>query len=351
MSTPVDAGDGVEPGARCAGRGTAAEPLPSAGAAGASSSPRLVIRGESSPNVPPSNTHTTPHPYAAFTDYLTVTFPFKGEAAVSAFFVGLCQAIGIGLGNLAERKTGMLGFKRSYAFDSHGAMFAFGGQNGRALLSMPGEACAIVADWPAFVRFLRDDLGARITRWDGAVDELEGRRSVDAAVAWYMAGGFNAGGNRPDCRQEGNWLTTPDAKGRTFYVGRRKNGKLMRVYEKGKQLGDPHSSWVRFELELHNKDREIPFDVLLTPGRYVAGAYPCMAWVSDEAFRVRTIQNHKRIAYGAAVHWARVAMGQLVSAMEKVEGCPEDVLRKLRRPGTPPRLDLPEVPPGEGLRK
>lgn len=347
---PVSAGanGGIESGARSFGAGIAAEPLPSADAQRSNSSPRLVIRGESSTDVPPSNTH----PYAAITDYLTVTFPFPlREAGISPFFLGLCSAIGIGLGNLVERKTGMLGFKRSYAFDNHGAMFAFGGQNGRALLSLPGEACATVGDWHAFVDFLRGELDARITRWDGAVDDFTGSRTLDDAVAWYLAGGFNAGGNRPDCRQDGNWLTQPDSRGRTFYVGRRKNGKLMRVYEKGKQLGDPNSPWVRFELELHNKDREIPFDVLHRPGSFVAGSYPCMAWVSEEAFRVRTIQNQKRIAYGAAVHWARVAMGQLVNTMEQVEASPEEVLRKLRRPGTPARLDLPEVPDGEGLRR
>lgn len=46
----------------------------------------------------------------------------------------------------------------------------------------------------------------------------------------------------------------PDGRGRTFYVGRRENGKLLRVYEKGKQLGAENSPWVRIELELHNKD-------------------------------------------------------------------------------------------------
>jgi phage replication initiation protein len=331
-------------GARGIGDGCAALPRTGAEEPCASSSPRPVIRGESSTH-PPST-----HPYAAITDYLTATFPFpSGEAGISPFFVGLCQVIGIGLGNLVERRSGLLGFKRSYAFDRRGAMFAFGGQNGRAMLSLPGEACAIVPDWPSLVSFLRDELAGRITRWDGAVDDFHGTRNVDDAVRWYLADEFNAGGNRPACRQDGNWLT-PDTKGRTFYVGRRSNGKLMRVYEKGKQLGDPLSPWVRFELELHNKDREIPWDVLLRPGHYVAGSFPCMAWVSDEAFRIRTIQNQKRISYGAAVHWARVAFGQLVNTMEQIEGEPSAVLGKLRRPGTPARLDLPEVPDGEGLR-
>ena len=333
-STPAGApGDGGEPGF---------VPVP----APLQTSPRSVTRGESSRNVLPST-----HPYAAITDYLTVTFPFPlGEKGINPFFIGLCGAVGIGLGNLTERKTGMLGFKRSYAFDQHGAMFAFGGQNGRAMLSLPGEACAVIESWPALVAFLRDGLSARLTRWDGAVDDFAGVRTVNDSVSWYLADEFNCGGNRPSCRQEGNWLT-PDQKGRTFYVGNRAHGKLMRVYEKGKQLGDPLSPWVRFEVELHNKDREIPFDVLLRPGHYVAGSYPCMSWVAEEAFRIRTIQNQKRIAYGAAVHWASIAIGQLVNTMEQIEGSADAVLDKLRRPGIPARLDLPSVPEGEGLRQ
>src|ERR1700710_2790057 len=59
--------------------------------------PRLVIRGE-------SFTPSTTHPYAAITDYLTVTFPFPlGEPGISPFFIGLCSAIGVGLGMLRER--------------------------------------------------------------------------------------------------------------------------------------------------------------------------------------------------------------------------------------------------------
>jgi phage replication initiation protein len=311
---------------------------------GGAASPRLVTRGESSS---PST-----HPYAAITDFLSVTFPFPlGEEGVSPFFVSLCSCIGVGLGNLRERKTGLHGFKRSYAFDSHGALFAFGGtqQRGRAMLTLPGEACAVVSDWHGFATYLRDGLGARITRWDGAVDDLLGERSLEDAVRWYLEGGFNAGGNQPSCSQDGNWLT-PDTRGRTLYVGHRKNGKLARIYEKGKQLGDPMSPWVRFEVELHNRDREIPFDVLTQPGRYVAGAYPCFAWVNAEAWRIRTQQNQRRISYGAAVHWASVAIGQLVNTMEQVEGSAEAVLEKLRRPGIPARLDLPSIPTGEGLR-
>ncbi|MCP5273100.1 MAG: replication initiation factor domain-containing protein [Burkholderiaceae bacterium] len=280
-----------------------------------------------------------------------MTFPHVGgEEALKPWLVQLRSVIGDALGGLVDCKRGFLGFRHSLAFDHHGGKVAFGGQAGRALLSLPGEACATVPDWPAFAAWLRDELGARITRWDGAVDVFDGRPGLDDAVAWYRADGFTTGGNRPSCRQEGNWLT-PDTRGRTLYVGRRKNGKLLRVYEKGKQLGQADSPWVRFELELHNRDRIVPFDVLLTPGPFVAGAYPCLRWISSEAFRVRTLQEQRRISYESLVHWAQQAYGPLVNVMGQVEGDPSAVLDRLRRPGVPSRLDLPEVPEGEGLRR
>jgi len=169
-------------------------------------------------------------------------------------------------------------------------------------------------------------------------------------VRWYLCDGFTTGGNRPKCSQQGNWIT-PDPHGRTFYVGRRKNGKLLRVYEKGKQLGDPRSPWVRFELELHNTDRVIPFEVLLTPGPFVAGAYPCLGWICAEAFRLRTLREQHRISYAAAVHSARRTVGRLVNFMQVIEGSANAVVDVLRRPGVPDRLDLPDVPDGEGLRQ
>ncbi len=320
--------------------------------------PRLVIRGESSDSSYPvqggeryelrTKGNGRPsvvaiplpkadgNPYAALTDYLNVTFPFPSptDDKVRELRVQLTTYLGVALGGLKDRNRGLHGYKRSFAFDQGGAMFACGGQRGTALLSFPGEACATIPSWREAAYFFRDVLKARITRWDGAVDDFEGKHSVDDAVAWYKAGGFNAGGNKPSCSQSGNWIE-PDGKGRTFYVGRRENGKLMRVYEKGKQLGAPNSPWVRFELELHNTDREIPFDVLLEPGKYVAGAYPCMAWAQEEASRIRTIQKSGQIGYQHLSHYLSVAYGRHLNVMLEVEGSAERVIEKLRREGVP----------------
>jgi phage replication initiation protein len=127
-------------------------------------------------------------------------------------------------------------------------------------------------------------------------------------------------------------------------VGKRKNGKLIRIYEKGQQLGDPNSPWVRWEVELHNRQREIPWDVLHNPGHYVAGAYPCTHWVSREASRIRTIRNTDKISDGALIHYARLAYGSLFSVMMGREGSAENVVALLSREGKPSRLKLP-IPP------
>lgn len=101
----------------------------------------------------------------------------------------------------------------------------------------------------------------------------------------YDEGLFNCGGNQPGCEQRGNWRK-PNGKGRTLYVGNRENGKMARIYEKGMQLGAPGHPWVRWEVELHNTDRVIPWEVLLEPGKFLAGTYPnALGWVQDEMQR------------------------------------------------------------------
>jgi phage replication initiation protein len=293
------------------------------------------------------------NPFAAITDYLNVTFPFEiSPTAIYAFHGKLIAHLGPVLGGMVERNRGLYGYARSFAFHEGAALFACGGQRGTALLSLPGVACGLIADWPKATAFFRDVLNARITRWDGAVDDYGGQHSVDQAVAWYLTGGFNCGGNKPACRQAGNWIES-DGKGRTFYVGSRENGKLLRVYEKGRQLGDAESPWVRWELELHNTDRVIPFDVLLEPGKYVAGAYRCTGWIQEEMARIRTIRKATSIGYHHLVAHAKRTSGRLINAMLQVEGSAECVIEKLLRPGLPARLDPLGMPtagePNESL--
>lgn len=198
-------------------------------------------------------------------------------------------------------------------------------------------------NWSNLIAFIKNRLGGRITRWDGAVDDYAGVHSVDWAVEIYKQGKFNAGGNEPTCDQRGNWIK-PDGKGRTFYVGKRENGKLLRVYEKGMQLGKLWDLWVRWETELHNTDRVIPFDVLLEPGKYVAGAYPkALGWIQDEMQRIRTIQKTGQISYDSLIAHASNGYGKLINVMMEAEGSSDKVIEMLRRDGIPNRLDTPSL--------
>jgi len=338
-------------------------PEPEIELAGAES-PRLVTRGESldTPHPLPAGEsfrlvvkagraalEITPlpkegvTPFAALTDWLNVTFPFSGTpAAIAAILRDIEVNLTSKLGGLVDRRRGMHGYTHSFAFDHGEAKLAFGGQRGTALLSLPGAACALISDWDRAYHFLEDQLHARISRWDGAVDDFTGQYSVDLALEWFLSGRFGTGGNKPTMRQAGNWAE-PDGCGRTLYIGKSANGKMLRVYEKGKQLGDLTSPWVRWEVQFGNRDRHIPLEVLTSPGPYVAAAYDCLGWISEEACRIRTVSKTAQITYESLQHYASVAYGPLINVMMGIEGSADAVVEKLRRAGIPKRMQLPDV--------
>ena len=286
-------------------------------------------------------------PYTAITDYLNCTFPFSGRD-LGDFFFELLDCLGPKFGPVRNRQRGIHGWDHSYALGESSALFGLGGQNGTGFLSLPGEACHQVPNWQRLINFLDIELGGRITRWDGAVDDYSGVHNVDWAVKLYLSGQFTAGGNRPSCSQKGNWIE-PDGRGRTFYVGKRENGKMVRIYEKGMQLGARFHPWVRWEVEMHNTDRIIPWKALLEPGKFVAGAYPkALDWIEEEMQRIKTVQTTAKIGYDHLTRTAATAYGKLINVMLEVEGSAEKVVEKLIRDGVPSRLRLPTVPKGEG---
>ena len=331
------AGPQSQPGSDGAGAGAARSPAED-GAATADRPPFGNTGGTSSSEAVPARIEGNPR--AAFTDWLNVTYPaLKGDPG--PFFETFSKLTQARFGLLREERGGIQGYKRRFAFEHSKSFVGIGGQRGTALVSISGQGCALVPDWPALVEFFRDRLQGRITRWDGAVDDYEGLHSVDWAVQQFHSGGFTNRGRRPSSTVDGDWVE--GIAGKTFYVGNEKNGKLMRIYEKGKQLGDKLSPWVRWELELHNVDREVPWQVLLEPGKFVAGSYPCMSWVSADACRIKTLRKTDGISYEHLVHHARLSVGRLVNTMvERNGGNAEDVVADLRRPGVPKRLELTE---------
>lgn len=281
---------------------------------------------------------------AALVDFLNSSFPFAGRSALPAFFNQLFSVVGSDFAPAIDRHRKFYLYEHSFALGNTKAVFAYGGNNGTAVLSFSGEDCHRIPDWYKLVEFLRDHLGGRITRLDCAVDDFEGVHTVDHAVEMYQANLFNAGGRQPRVRQAGNWIA-PDGTGRTLYVGNRKNGKIARIYEKGMQLGIPWHPWVRWEVEWQNTRRIVPWEAIFEPGKYVAGAYPkALGWVSEEQSRIRTLTHTAKIGYAALTHYASEAFGKHIDLMLKVEGSAEKVVEKLRRDGLPSRLDLPSIP-------
>lgn len=242
-----------------------------------------------------------------------------------------------------EVRGGLFGFECSARLGDGAGVIAWGGPNQKGVVyfSLMGQGCARVQDWPALAAWLEAN-GAVIKRADVAHDDFDAERlSIDWAVEQYRSQGFNAGGRRPRHRCLGDWLDGDESKrGRTFEIGSREAGKLARCYEKGKQLGDENSRWTRIEVEWRAQDRFIPYDVLTRPGYYLAGAYPCLAFLSVEQSVIKTVSKAVQVSFERAVENAKQQCGKLVNLMLTVfEGDCGEVVSQLRREGLPGRVE------------
>ncbi len=210
----------------------------------------------------------------------------------------------------------------------------------RARVDLSGAGCSRVTDWAPIRAWIERQEAAKLTRVDLAVDCLMGEYSVDDAVTWYESGIFRASaqGTQPRHSTVGDWLGDGPQWGRTLEVGRRENGKMCRVYEKGRQLGDAASPWVRWEVELRNNDRDLPFDILTDCDRYFVGAYQCLeALLPVAGERIATHQAEGEIQLGQLVTFSRSSYGQLVQVLRgKLDA--SQVLDLITRPGVPRRL-------------
>ena len=168
-----------------------------------------------------------------------------------------------------------------YSFDiGEGLGFVcIGGQRNTVSITVSGNGLSMAQNGWEFqlFNFLENAQRGKITRIDLAHDDIKGEYlNVYELDKLESAGGFHCGGARSSVRHDGNWkYKDPNNQGLTLYVGNRASGKMMRAYEKGKQLGEASSKWTRVEVEYKSADRNIPFDVLLNPSAYFMGAYPC----------------------------------------------------------------------------
>jgi len=199
---------------------------------------------------------------------------------------------------------------------------AWGGVHtqGTVMVSITGMGCAIPRN-PEALPALVDTLRGRITRTDFALDLVDGNPSITDVHAAYVDGGFDQRGHHPTYEQQGDW-EPHEGRGRTLYIGARKGAsKRWCVYEKGKQLGDPESPWLRLELRL-KRDKAYPIEVdyLRRRDEIFAGASPFAAsllGLAGESRRTTQVMRNLSVdqilsairqQYGGHLKWLRRAV-------------------------------------------
>jgi len=311
---------------------------PACAAGGASEPSRLVIRDET------TNTPVIPDS-TAFIDWLSFTvYPSEGR---NWMWLRGCLQFIFEIQPQAWRGTNKRWSGYTHRVDlvhtgQRGetislGLVAYGGESQRGTMhvSLNAQACALVKDWQQVMEW-GDSVGATITRVDCAHDDLEGKiLTIEQVRRWYTEGLFSVTGRPPNAHLHDD---LDSGKGKTFYIGNRAHGKLARFYEKGKQLGDPKSLWMRAEVEYRNTSREVLWDILINPGHYLAGAYPCLAYLSEIQSRIKTIKKAGSISYEKMSAWVSTAAGKAINVMIMVEGDESAVIKLIRREGTPKRL-------------
>jgi phage replication initiation protein len=322
---------------------TACPPAAKRGRTAGAQSPHVVIRGETSPRIDSVSDYPLEAPQAAHIDWLALTLTPPPEAQanpIAWLFPQMVELFGLVTLTLESTGKGWNGYTHRFNIGENAqyGLIAHGGdkQRNTVHLELNATACGLVPDWRT-VQQWGESLGAKITRVDLAHDDMQAQViSIAVARAWYEAGEFTSNGRPPAAKLIDDMGS---GKGKTLYIGERANGKLLRVYEKGRQLGDPSSPWVRVELELRNKSRVIPWDVLTTPATYLAGGYPCLEFLSAVQDKIRTITKAVQITISSIVQYLRMAGGKSINVLMQVHGGDAFALvNAIKRDGIPRRL-------------
>ena len=278
--------------------------------------PRLVIRGAQ--NLPT----TPPPPQKTVIDYLAIT-----ACESPAYFFELVKILIPGV-SVFHLKGGWQGYKFRAKIDLYGqtiGLIAYGSQHGRNYLQLGGNACRHLTNWHHIQHYLASMEACKLSRVDIAADYYFGEISLDTVKTKYEAGGFKLPKARHnpvfDLRQPIGGNGQP--LGWTAYIGKRENGKFVRIYHKGIEqfgkLSEPQQKqfssiwgqmkvdekynapegatfkdWVRCEVEYKAKDRDLSLSMLTDRDNYFSGAYPYLEEILPmaEPKRPKTLPNN-----------------------------------------------------------
>lgn len=257
----------------------------------------------------------------------------------------------IGFAIDVENQTGRNFYKRSFSIEHNAGFVCIGGQKNTVLIMINGTGCNYanidfefdLFDWLDSLKV------ATITRIDLAYDSLDKTfLTVDLFDQIHSNGGFNKGGRNPEIEYRGNWKK-PNGKGRTLYIGSRQSSKFCRIYEKGKQLGDQDSIWLRIEVEFKSRDIYIPLSVLLHPTDYMVAAYPCFYLIEEDTpldkYEVR--DKNELITFAQAIRLVQRQYGRYIHFFRQCfddDKILMDILTDIPNKSCPEKLDVLTIP-------
>lgn len=181
-----------------------------------------------------------------------------------------------------------------------------------------------------------ESVGGRLTRCDLAYDDLAGSHTVALAQTMWRNGDFTVQGGCPKARLFDD-LNSGD--GKTFYVGAPTSEKQMRVYEKGRELGDKLSEWVRWEIQFKASNRKpLPLDMLSNCEQYMRGAYPALTFIQAVMQKIDYVAQAAIATAKSALRHVRRQYGATIGFIVKHFPADEDLacfVRTLTRPKLP----------------
>lgn len=238
-------------------------------------------------------------------DFFSASFPEDGLKMLPKRFIDLLEFVLVKCGLVdfcfERRKVGLFSYKESLNIlrkDAFSNQYIQSGliaytdvsldktsrYTGGFYFSLSAVGCRGV-NFLLLVNILKEHLMS-ITRIDIAVDWFDGLVNFELVNDLYLKGAFISGGRSPRfypiaakvmCPKTGKLSQIGSD---TFYVGKRGGAKMFRGYEKGLQLFafdedcHPFPDWFRCEVELRNKQCEIPLDVVSNLDGALLGAYP-----------------------------------------------------------------------------
>ena len=243
---------------------------------------------------------------------------------------------------ISEQKNGINGYKYSFVMGSQTTKYgvvAFGGSNQKdsIMVHFYGDGLTAAIDgWETRLYNWLDVFApfAKITRCDLAHDFFDGEYTPDQSYQSWQQGGFDNRGQRPRARLHGyDWLDDKRT-GKTFYVGTPNSSRLVRVYDKGCEQGDNTSRWVRFELQLRNRDYIIPHDILINAGGYLTAAYPiCQVLFEqyrDYPAKAERVKKTQEINLEHVVKYASQSSSPCINLMEWLGLSDSEIVKLLK---------------------